>query len=468
MFDIEFFDKSKLLMPVSSAAPSSAAPARISVSRQARSVPGSALRGTCRLPGDKSLSQRALICAALAIGESRLENMLDSADVRATADALSLLGAGIARDKTSWRVRGCGVGGFGAPGQTLHLGNAGTGVRLLMGALASSPHAVRLSGDASLSRRPMARVLAPLRAMGVMAHARAGEHLPLRLIPPPRLSPVRFTLPVPSAQVKSALIFAALGAGGESEICEPVPSRDHTERMLPLFGGVCRRTAWRRGWRLSIPGDQSLRAARVRMAGDPSAAAFLMVAASICRGAEIRLKDCMLNPHRLGFVRALTRMGGALTRLKTRRVGGEEVADFHVRAAPLRGIRAPARDAPAMIDEIPILAVAAAFARGRTKFAGLSELRVKESDRLAAIYDGLSANGVPVRRGEDWLEIQGADTVPGGGFVRARRDHRIAMAFLVLGMAAEQPVRVDSADMIATSYPNFFADMRALGAQLDG
>jgi 3-phosphoshikimate 1-carboxyvinyltransferase len=423
--------------------------------------PGAPLRGTVSVPGDKSISHRSLILGALAPGRTTVTGLLEADDVLRTAAALRAFGATIERDGSTFVVEG---GPWRSPGRTVYCGNSGTGARLLMGAAAGQGIVATFDGDRSLRGRPMGRVLGPLAALGVKSEAREGR-LPVT-IAAGRPIGGKHRLEVASAQVKSALLLAGLGAQGETTIEEPVLSRDHTERMLPQFGAFLQIEPLPDGRRLRLAAGATLKPASVVVPGDPSSAAFLVAAATLVQGSDITLERVLMNPHRIGFFDAMRRMGADLTAQGLDDAGGEPVARIRVRAAEaLQPIRTEAADAPAMIDEYPILAVVAAFAEGTSRFEGLGELRVKESDRLAATAAMLAANGVEVRTGEDWLEVDGGQPA-GGGLVATHDDHRIAMSALVLGMAARNPVGIDHAEMIATSFPDFFDLFANLGADV--
>jgi len=427
------------------------------------------LRGACRVPGDKSMSHRALILGSLAVGRTTVRGLLEGDDVLRTAAAMSALGASVERlGEGTWLVKGVGVGGLAEPGDVLDLGNSGTGARLLMGAVATHPFTSFFTGDASLRRRPMARVTTPLTQMGVRIVAREGGRLPLAIIGTPSPLPIAYRLPVPSAQVKSAVLLAGLNAPGETIVEEPLPTRDHTERLLRHFGAsVLVEALDGGGRRIRVKGEPELEAADLVVPADPSSAAFPAVAALLVPGSEITIAGVGLNPLRAGLYDTLAAMGAAIERKDERIEGGEPIADLVVRAGRLKGVEVPAERAPSMIDEYPVLAVAAALAEGRTIMRGLAELRVKESDRLAGIAEGLAACGAQVLVEGDTLVVEGRGRPPkGGATIAARLDHRIAMAFLVLGMAAEQPVRIDDGATIATSFPNFVALMNGLGAAI--
>jgi 3-phosphoshikimate 1-carboxyvinyltransferase len=422
-----------------------------------------------RVSGDKSISHRALIFGALTVGETRISGLLEGEDVINTANAVRSLGAKIERTGDgAWRVHGVGVGGFRTPNGVLDFGNSGTGCRLVMGAVAGCPISATFDGDASLRRRPMKRILDPLELIG--AHAASmtdGAPLPITLNGARDPIPIIYRTPVPSAQIKSAVLLAGLAAPGETTVIEAEASRDHTERLLKHFGAEVRVEAdGTHGRKITLRGEPELAPAAVLVPADPSSAAFPMVAASIVPGSEVTLTDVMTNPLRTGLIVTLREMGADVEALELRSAGGEEIADLRVRASPLRGVDVPAARAPSMIDEYPVLAVAASFAQGTTVMRGLKELRVKESDRLSAVADGLRANGVDVEIEGDDLIVHGKGQAAGGGLVATQMDHRIAMAFLIMGLASEKPVRVDDVGIIATSFPDFASLMRALGADL--
>ncbi|MBX9587666.1 MAG: 3-phosphoshikimate 1-carboxyvinyltransferase [Hyphomonadaceae bacterium] len=423
------------------------------------------LSGRVRVPGDKSISHRALMFGALATGRTRVTGLLEAQDILNTVNVLRALGCPIAKVGEAWEVLGRGVGGLAQPTGDLDFGNAGTGARLMMGVIAGHDMTVRLTGDASLSRRPMGRVLKPLLRMGLEVVETGKEILPLTIRGTPDLIPIEYQLPVPSAQIKSAVLIAGLHAAGETTVIEPEATRDHTERMLGHFGAQLTATK-RQGVRaISVRGDAELVGQDVHVPGDPSSAAFLAAAALIVPGSEVTIGGMLINPTRTGFYATLKEMGGDVTFLNERDQGGEPVADVRVRHSRLKGVSVPASRAPAMIDEYPVLACLAAYADGETRMEGLGELKVKESDRLAATAAGLRANGVSAKVEGDTLIVGGGGAgVRGGGTVATHLDHRIAMAFLMLGLGADRPVTVDDAAMIATSFPDFRPLMEGLGA----
>lgn len=428
------------------------------------------LRGEARVPGDKSISHRALMLAALAVGETTVTGLLEGEDVLRTAQAMRALGAGVTRlGAGAWRVHGRGVGGLAEPEDILDMGNAGTGARLLLGVLAGHAFTAFLTGDGSLRRRPMGRVTGPLGRMGARFVARGGGRLPLAVTGSDALVPVVYELPVASAQVKSAVLLAGLAAPGETTVIEPQPSRDHTEHMLRHFGVPVRVEERPGGARaITVTGQVELAARDLDVPADPSSAAFPAVAALIVPGSEVRLPGVNANPLRFGLFQTLKEMGADIAVENTRTQAGEPVADLVVRASALKGIEVPPERAPAMIDEYPVLAVAAACAEGTTRMTGLAELRVKESDRLAAMARGLAACGVAVEEGPDSLVVHGRGRPAGGARIEVALDHRIAMAFLVLGLAARQPVTIDDAAAIGTSFPGFAGLMNGLGAEIGG
>ena len=432
--------------------------------------PSAGLRGRMQVPGDKSISHRAVMLGALAIGETTVSGLLEADDVLRTVRAMAALGARLERHRNGvWHITGCGVGGFVEPPGPIDFGNSGTGVRLAAGLVATTPVKVIFTGDDSLSRRPMGRIIEPLEQFGADIATAPGGRLPMRITGAAHPLPLTYELPVPSAQVKSALLLAGLNAPGETTVIEPVPTRDHTEKMLKAFGADIDEERTPEGRRIMVRGHKELSPCDLTVPGDPSSAAFPLAAALVCPDSEVTVTGMLLNPTRTGLIETLHEMGADITIANPRTSGGEIVGDVTARTSALRGVTVPAARAPAMIDEYPILAVLAAFAEGVTRMEGLAELRVKESDRIAATAAGLAACGVEVKTGDDWMEVTGTGgKVRGGGHVASHLDHRIAMSFLVLGLAAEEPVTVDDGAVIATSFPDFAERMRALGADIDG
>ena len=429
--------------------------------------PQAPLRGQIRVPGDKSISHRALMLGALAVGRTEITGLLEGEDVLATAAALNALGAAASRTGDGrWIVDGVGIGGLGEPENLLDLGNSGTSARLLLGILATHPLTAFVTGDASLRRRPMSRVVDPLSRFGARFLCREGARLPLAVTGAADPVPLVYRLPVPSAQVKSAVLLAGLNTPGTTTVIEPQGTRDHTERMLRHFGATVEvEPDPDGGKRITVEGFPELAAAPIAVPGDISSAAFPLVAALLVPGSEITIAGVGLNPLRAGLIECLHEMGADIILVNQREEGGEPVADLRVRAGELSGAEIPAERAPRMIDEYPILAVAAACARGRTVMRGLAELRVKESDRLVAIATGLESCGVAVRVEGDDLIVEGNGGPPeGGAAIATLLDHRIAMAFLVLGLSSRRPVQIDDAAPIATSFPDFVPLMAELGA----
>ncbi len=425
------------------------------------------LAGVAHVPGDKSISHRALILGAMAVGETRITGLLEGQDVLDTARAMRAFGAEVTQHGPGeWSVHGVGVGGFAEPDQVIDCGNSGTGVRLIMGAMATTPIAATFTGDASLNKRPMGRVTDPLALFGAQAYGRSGGRLPLTLIGANEPVPVRYTLPMPSAQVKSAVLLAGLNAPGETVVIEAEPTRDHTERMLRGFGAEIRVEDSPEGRLITLTGQPELSAQRVAVPRDPSSAAFPVCAALLVEGSDILVPGVSQNPTRNGIFVTLQEMGADLVLENPREEGGEPVADLRVRFSALEGIEVPPERAASMIDEYPILAALAATTKGKTVMRGIKELRVKESDRIDAMARGLEACGVRVEETEDSLTVHGMEAVPGGSTVQTHLDHRIAMSFLCLGMAAQAPITVDDASPIATSFPIFKALMTGLGAQI--
>jgi 3-phosphoshikimate 1-carboxyvinyltransferase len=431
---------------------------------------GAALRGVADVPGDKSISHRSLIFGAMAVGETRITGLLEGQDVLDTAAAMRAFGADVVQHGPGdWSVYGVGVGGFAEPDRVIDCGNSGTGVRLLMGAVATCPISVTFTGDASLVKRPMARVTDPLALFGTQAVGRSGGRLPMTLVGAADPVPVRYVVPVPSAQVKSAVLLAGLNAPGQTVVIEAEATRDHTERMLAGFGAQIGTEVTDEGRVITLTGQPELRPQDITVPRDPSSAAFPVCAALIVEGSDVLVPNIGLNPTRAGLFTTLIEMGADLSYENLREEGGEPVADLRARYSPdMTGIEVPPERAASMIDEYPILSVVAANASGDTVMRGVKELRVKESDRIDAMAVGLRANGVSVQDGPDWWIVtgRGPGGVPGGAEAQAHLDHRIAMSFLILGMAARAAVSVDDGGPIATSFPIFEPLMRDLGASI--
>lgn len=429
---------------------------------------GGPLAGTAHVPGDKSISHRALILGALSVGETRITGLLEGQDVLDTGRAMRAFGAEVTdHGDGDWSVHGVGVGGFAEPGQVIDCGNSGTGVRLIMGAMATSPIAATFTGDASLNARPMGRVTEPLALFGAQAVGRAGGRLPMTIVGAVDPVPVRYAVPVPSAQVKSSVLLAGLNAPGETVVIEREATRDHTERMLAGFGADLSVEDTEAGRVITLTGQPELKPQTIAVPRDPSSAAFPVCAALLVEGSDVLVPNIGLNPTRAGLFYTLQEMGADLAFENMREEGGEPVADLRARFSPnMEGIAVLPERAASMIDEYPVLSVVAAFARGRTEMRGVKELRVKECDRIDAMAQGLRAAGIAVEEGEDWWIVQGRGhgDVPGGVTVQSRLDHRIAMSFLVMGLSTENPIRVDDGGPIATSFPIFEDLMTGLGA----
>ena len=429
------------------------------------------LKGVAEVPGDKSISHRSLILGAMAVGETKISGLLEGEDVLDTGKAMQALGAEVVNHGGgNWSVHGVGVGGFAEPGNVIDCGNSGTGVRLIMGAVATSPISVTFTGDASLNGRPMARVTDPLALFGTQAVGRKGGRLPMTLVGAADPVPVRYTTPVPSAQVKSAVLLAGLNAPGETVVIEKEATRDHSERMLAGFGADISVEETDEGRVITLKGRPELKPQVIAVPRDPSSAAFPVCAALITPGSDVLVPNIGLNPTRAGLFYTLQEMGADLTFENERTEGGEPVADLRAKYSPdMKGIEVPPARAASMIDEYPVLSVVASFATGKTMMAGVKELRVKESDRIDAMARGLRANGVAVEEGEDWWSVDGLgpDGVPGGATCESFLDHRIAMSVMVMGMGAQNPVSVDDGSPIATSFPVFEPLMTGLGAKLE-
>ncbi|RUW56305.1 3-phosphoshikimate 1-carboxyvinyltransferase [Mesorhizobium sp. M8A.F.Ca.ET.021.01.1.1] len=436
----------------------------------------SALSGTARVPGDKSISHRSFMFGGLASGETRITGLLEGEDVMRTGAAMKAMGAHIEKHGAEWVIRGTGNGALLQPEGPLDFGNAGTGSRLTMGLVGTYDMETTFIGDASLSGRPMGRVLEPLRQMGVQVlKATPGDRMPITLHGPKHAAPITYRVPMASAQVKSAVLLAGLNTPGITTVIEPVMTRDHTEKMLKGFGANLSVETDERGVRhIFIEGQGKLTGQTIAVPGDPSSAGFPLVAALIVPGSDITIENVLMNPTRTGLLLTLQEMGGQIDILNRRNAGGEDVADLRVRYSELKGVTVPPERAPSMIDEYPVLAVAASFAEGETLMQGLEELRVKESDRLSAVAHGLKLNGVDCTEGEASLAVRGKPGGKGlGGHpngldttVKTHLDHRIAMSFLVMGLATEKPVTIDDQAMIATSFPEFMGLMKGLGAEI--
>jgi len=434
------------------------------------SHPSGPLQGEAHVPGDKSISHRALIFGAMCVGETRITGLLEGEDVLDTGKAMEAFGATVTNHGGGeWTVNGVGVGGFSEPEQVIDCGNSGTGVRLIMGAMATSPMTVTFTGDASLNGRPMGRVTDPLALFGTQAVGRAGERLPMTLVGAADPVPVRYVVPMPSAQVKSAVLLAGLNAPGQTVVIEKEATRDHTERMLRGFGATLTVEDTDEGRVITLDGQPELTPQTIVVPRDPSSAAFPVCAAIITPGSDVLVPNIGLNPTRAGLFTTLQEMGADLVFESMREEGGEPVADLRARFSPdLKGVAVPPARAASMIDEYPVLSVVASFAEGVTDMQGVKELRVKESDRIDAMAKGLRAAGVTVDEGPDWWEVTGMGhgNVPGGATVASQLDHRIAMAFMVMGLATQKPMSVDDGSPIATSFPIFEDLMGGLGAQL--
>jgi 3-phosphoshikimate 1-carboxyvinyltransferase len=428
------------------------------------------LKGVAEVPGDKSISHRSLILGAMAVGETKISGLLEGDDVLDTARAMQAFGAEVVNHGGgNWSVYGVGVGGFAEPDQVIDCGNSGTGVRLIMGTMATSPITVTFTGDASLNGRPMARVTDPLALFGAKTVGRKGGRLPMTIVGAADPTPVRYVVPVPSAQVKSAVLLAGLNAPGKTVVIEKEATRDHSERMLAGFGAEITVEDSDEGRVITLTGRPELQPQVIAVPRDPSSAAFPVCAALITPGSDVLVPGIGLNPTRAGLFYTLQDMGADLTFENPREEGGEPVADLRARYSPnMTGIVVPPERAASMIDEYPVLSVVACFASGKTMMAGVKELRVKESDRIDAMARGLRANGVTVDEGEDWWSVEGLgpNGVPGGGTCESFLDHRIAMSFMVMGMGAQNPVSVDDGTPITTSFPIFEPLMSGLGAKL--
>ncbi|MBS9717344.1 3-phosphoshikimate 1-carboxyvinyltransferase [Pseudohalocynthiibacter aestuariivivens] len=427
------------------------------------------LSGVAQVPGDKSISHRSLILGAMAVGETRITGLLEGEDVLDTAKAMRAFGAEVSQHGPGeWSVHGVGVGGFAEPENVIDCGNSGTGVRLIVGAMATQPITATFTGDASLNKRPMGRVTDPIALFGAQAHGRDGGKLPMTIVGAAEPVPVTYTVPMPSAQVKSAVLLAGLNAPGKTVVIEKEATRDHTERMLAGFGAELTVEDTNEGRKITLTGQPELTPQDIAVPRDPSSAAFPVCAAVIVPGSEITVPGVSLNPTRNGLYTTLIEMGADIAFENEREEGGEPVADLRVRASETKGVEVPPERAPSMIDEYPILSVVAALSTGTTVMRGVKELRVKECDRIDAMARGLEACGVTIEEDEDTLIVHGMGQggVPGGATCKSHLDHRIAMSFMCLGMAAQNPVSVDDGAPIATSFPVFEPLMAALGANV--
>lgn len=429
-------------------------------------LPGGPLTGRAVIPGDKSISHRALIFGLLSTGETRITGLLEAADVLATARVVAQLGAGVSRSDGEWTVIGRGTGGLRSPEEPLDFGNSGTSARLMAGVVTGHDIETVFHGDESLSRRPMGRVLTPLKKMGLSIPDAHKDTLPLILRGVAQSIPITYKVPVPSAQVKSAILLAGLSAPGDTTVFEPEITRDHTEKMLHYFGAQLEIADGEDGRSITLKGQPVLEGRPISVPGDPSSSAFLAAAALICPGSDILIENVLVNPTRIGFYETLDEMGANITFENSREQGGEPVSDIRVQYGKLKGVTVPPQRAPFMIDEYPILAMLAAYAEGQTVMQGVAELRVKECDRLEATESGLMACGIDAHSEDDTLIVRGqAGGVPGGATIATHMDHRIAMSFLVLGLQAQKPVIVDDISMIETSFPSFFTVLETLGAR---
>ncbi|AQX30046.1 3-phosphoshikimate 1-carboxyvinyltransferase [Bartonella schoenbuchensis] len=427
------------------------------------------LSGTIKIPGDKSISHRSLILGGLANGETHIHGLLESDDILQTAAAMQAMGAHIRKENNLWVIRGTGNGCLLQAQTSLNFKNSGTSARLIMGMVSSYHMKTTFTGDSSLSKRPMKRILDPLCLMGVSVEKMCDDHLPLTLYGPKMASPIYYRVPMASAQVKSAILLAGLNTPGITTVIEPILTRDHTEKMLKAFGAELEIETDKKGTRfIHLNGQPHLTGQIIDVPGDPSSAAFPLIAALLVEDSDIIIENVLINNSRIGLIQTLWEMGAKIDLLNQRQTGGEDVADLRVRSSILKGVTVPKERAPSMIDEYPALAVAAAFAEGKTTMLGIEELRVKESDRLSAIAQGLKINNVDCEEGVDFLIVHGQNSTKslGGGCVTTYLDHRIAMCFLVFGLASEKPVTVDDTRMIATSFPEFIPLMHQLGGQI--
>lgn len=435
-----------------------------------RSVSGNPLSGTAIIPGDKSISHRSLILGALSIGCTEIEGLLEGEDVLDTAEAMRSFGAHVVKhDNGNWYVDGVGVGGFAEPKKIIDCGNSGTGVRLILGAMATSPITATFSGDSSLTKRPMGRVINPLKQFGTQFYGRSGARLPLTSVGAKDPIPICFSMPIASAQVKSAILLAGLNAPGQTVVVEKELTRDHTERMLKGFGATIDIQDSKDGRRIVLDGYPELKSQLISVPRDPSSAAFPICAALITEGSDVLVPNIALNPTRAGLFKTLEEMGANIKYINRKSEGGEPVADLRVRFSALRGVEVPPDRAASMIDEYPILSVVASFAEGKTTMLGVKELRVKESDRIDAMARGLTDSGVNVEQEDDTLSVYGKGPlgVPGGADCVTFLDHRVAMSFLCLGLATKNPITIDDYSPVTTSFPNFKDLITNLGGQLE-
>ena len=424
----------------------------------------SSFKGTATIPGDKSISHRSIMFGALAIGKTNITGLLEGEDVMATAEAFRKMGASITKnDDGTWTVIGTGLGGLHQPDDIIDMGNSGTSARLIMGIIAGHNITATMTGDGSLRKRPMGRVIDPLSEMGATFESNEGK-LPLTMHGTNEIMPTTYTLPMPSAQVKSAVLLAGLTSRGNTVVIEGEPTRDHTENMLRHFGATVDVVKDAGKTIITLHGQPTLIGADIIVPSDPSSASFVIASACIIKDSDVLVKNVCMNPTRTGLFTTLIEMGANITFTNERMEGGEPIADIAVQYAPLKGITVPADRAASMIDEYPILSVVASRASGQTKMLGVGELRVKESDRLQAVIDGLSVNRIKTENGDDWMTVYGSDTIEGGGLVTTHLDHRLAMSFLILGMVSENPVSIDDVEPVKTSFPTFLTLMRTLGA----
>ncbi|BBL52829.1 3-phosphoshikimate 1-carboxyvinyltransferase [Bartonella quintana] len=439
-----------------------------------KTTPITAYKSTClsgkiKIPGDKSISHRSLILGGLANGETHIHGLLESDDVLNTAAAMQAMGACIIKKADRWIIRGTGNGCLLAAEKPLNFGNAGTGARLVMGMVGPYHMKTTFIGDASLSKRPMGRILNPLRLMGVEIEATHSDRLPLTLYGPKMANPIRYRIPIASAQVKSAILLAGLNTAGTTTVIEPILTRDHTEKMLKAFGAELEIKTDAEGTRfIHLNGQPHLTGQTIHIPGDPSSAAFPIIAALLVENSDITIENVLINKSRMGLIETLWEMDAKIELLNQHKTGGENVADLRVKSSMLKGVTVPKERAPSMIDEYPALAVAAAFAEGKTVMLGIDELRVKESDRLSALAQGLKINHVDCEEGKDFLIVHGKSSAKGlgGGHVTTHLDHRIAMSFLIFGLVSEKPVTIDDKRMIATSFPEFIPFIQQLGGKI--